>query len=397
MAATTLSDRGRRGMRMGILAVATTVLLAACADDTVLGPGNPGGGSAAPPLDVQAAYYAGAVTVSWELASGWNGETFRVFGKRLADADFTFIAEVTSCAQGVCAYRDRNIVAGITYEYYVASVAADGSETASDFSVDVAVPDFNAPPSPSGMEVVALDGANYLRWADGSRAADDFSFYRVYLDDGAGGSFLLGETDSEGFLDELAENGGTYGYFVTAVDQWGHESGGSGVGEGTPRPDFTGEWIYAYEDRPGAAGFRFQLDEGTDPVLDGGSADRHFRLELDAAGWWLVPGPGTAIYGDGFATTALRCGPGADAGCVDVDVAPASGYTMQDVQLSTQTSYVLEVVGDDDRLHYAVIRVELLGFDQNDDAIMIFDWAYQTQADNPNLSPVTGIPLARAH
>jgi hypothetical protein len=26
-----------------------------------------------------------------------------------------------------------------------------------------------------------------------------------------------------------------------------------------------------------------------------------------------------------------------------------------------------------------------LGFDQNDSALMIFDWAYQLQADNPDL------------
>jgi hypothetical protein len=34
-----------------------------------------------------------------------------------------------------------------------------------------------------------------------------------------------------------------------------------------------------------------------------------------------------------------------------------------------------------------VIRVTLLGFDQDDAAIMIFDWAYQLQAGNPNLAP----------
>jgi len=33
-----------------------------------------------------------------------------------------------------------------------------------------------------------------------------------------------------------------------------------------------------------------------------------------------------------------------------------------------------------------VIRVELLGFDQDDNALMIFDWAYQIQAGNPDLT-----------
>jgi hypothetical protein len=79
---------------------------------------------------------------------------------------------------------------------------------------------------------------------------------------------------------------------------------------------------------------------------------------------------------------------------VDVPVAPASGYTAGDVELVPQTTYVLRVTGDDGAVRYGAVRVALLGFDQNDDAIMIFDWAYQSQAGNPNLAPTTsGLPL----
>jgi len=46
---------------------------------------------------------------------------------------------------------------------------------------------------------------------------------------------------------------------------------------------------------------------------------------------------------------------------------------------------VLRVIGDDGATHYGVLRVELLGYDQNDSALMIFDWAYQIQAGNPDL------------
>ena len=52
-----------------------------------------------------------------------------------------------------------------------------------------------------------------------------------------------------------------------------------------------------------------------------------------------------------------------------------------------QTTYVLRVVGDDGALHYGTVRVTLLGFDQEGAALMIFDWAYQLQAGNPNLTP----------
>jgi hypothetical protein len=366
-------------------AIVLALSVSGCENDAILVPVE----GPAPPRALEAYYYAGVVMVSWELAPGWNGEPFRVFSKRVSDPDYFFIAEVTSCASGLCAYEDRNVLAGQTYEYYVAAVdPGSGIETASDYSVEVYVPDPVPPPVPSGMEVVALDGANYLRWLSNARDAEDFSFYRVYLYEGDGSDFLLGETDSEGFLDLLAANGGTYQYFVTAVDDQGHESTGSAMAAGTPRPDYHGEWVYDHFDQPGLSGFRFQVDENTDPLVSGNSMDRHFRLEVDELGWWLVPGPDAEVHPTAFPTTALKCGVAADAGCTDVSRAPTGGYVTQDVALSTQSSFVMRVRGDDGLTHYGVIRVELLGFDQDDNALMIFDWAYQLQAGNPDL--VTG-------
>ena len=345
----------------------------------------PVGGGPAAPLALDATYYNGAVSVTWELGPRWDGEPFRVYSRRAGGGDYFFIAEVTSCADGFCSYVDTNIESGATYDYYVATVGFDGVETASAEVVRVTIPAFTAPPIPGGMEVVSLDGANYLRWDEAARTAGDFSFYRVYLVfDGQ--SFLLGETDSQGFLDELAENGLTYEYFVTSVDQYGHESGGSASAFGTPRPDYHNEFLYDYFAIPEISGFIFQDDEGFDPVVDGDDPFRHFRLETDAQGWWLVPGPGALVYPVGFETTALKCGPGADADCVDLAVAPQSGYQAVDVNLQPQTTYVMQVPGGDNQLRYAVLRVELLGFDEAGDALMIFDWAYQLQVGNPSLS-----------
>ncbi|MBW3535879.1 MAG: hypothetical protein KY453_11800, partial [Gemmatimonadetes bacterium] len=232
--------------------------------------------------------------------------------------------------------------------------------------------------------VVALDDATYLTWSDNARTSEDFSHYRVYLQDGSE-LFFLGETDSEGFLDLLATNGVTSTYMLASVDVHGHESETGAAASGTPRPDFHGEWIYDWFDVPGASGFRFAASEETDPIVSGDSPSRHFRLETDAAGWWLVPGPGTQIHPEGFVTTALKCGVGADAGCASLDVAPTSGYVAQDVALDAQTTYVLRVVGDDGQDHFAAVRVVLLGFDQAGSALAIFDWAYQLQPGNPEL------------
>ena len=377
--------------RGGSLSLALlAAVLAGCAADEVFVPA--GEDEPAPPRALDARYYAGAVTVTWELHPRWDGESFRVYGKRTTDDRFFLIAEVTSCSDGICSYTDTNIVADRSYVYFVTAVdPVSGAETSSEIEVEVFVPRPVPPPSPRGVEVVALDGTNYIRWEDNARDAEDFFFYRVYLET-EDGSFLLGETDSEGFLDELARNGVTSTYFVSSVDDQGHEGEGSASAAGTPRPDFTGEVVYAFEDRPGLSGFRFQQDESLDPLVDGSDPERHFRLEVDGQGWWLVPGSGVEVVREGFITTALKCGPGADAGCVDVSRAPtdAGSYTTDDVALVPQTSYVLRYRGDDGRLRYGVVRVSLQGFDQNGDALMIFDWAHQIQPDNPDLGITVG-------
>lgn len=366
-----------------------TLGMAACTDTKEIL--VPGGDVPDAPRALDVRYYNRAVVVTWELGPRWNGEPFRVYARVVGSGNYLFIAEVTNCSGGLCSYTDVNIESGVSYDYYVAAVGYDGYETASADAIRITIPSYAAPPVPGGMEVVALDGANYLRWNDAARAASDFSFYRVYLwyDDQ---SFLLGETDSQGFLDELAENGLTYRYFVTAVDEYGHESEGSGLGEGTPRPDYHGEVLFDYFAVPGASGFIFREDEGFDPIVSGTDPLRHLRLETDAAGWWLVPGPGVAVYPLGFETTALRCGPGSDAGCVALDEAPTTGYQTGDVGLLSQTTYVLRVPGDDNQLRYAALRVELLGYDEFGDPLMIFDWAYQLQPGNPALAPVAATP-----
>lgn len=372
----------RRRFRRTALAALAAAAGAACSD-RVSGPGDPPGA----PRALEAWYYAHTVHVTWELPSHWNGEVFRVYSRRASDADYFLIAEVTNCSGGFCSYADINVAAGVTYLYFVAAVdPRTGEETPTAGTVQVHVPEPTPPPVPAQVWIIALDGANYIRWGDNARSAGDFSHYRVWLvDDGT--HYILGETDSEGFLDLLARNGLTYTYVVTSVDDQGHESEFGQSASGTPRPDFHSEWIYDYFDLPASSGFRFQESEDTDPLVHGDAANRHFRLEVDQDGWWLVPGPSTEVYPDGFATTALKCGVAADSQCQALEQAPTSGYVARDVGLAPQTTYAMRVRGDDGEQRYGVIRIQLLGFDGSDRALMIFDWAYQLQPGNPNLSP----------
>lgn len=340
----------------------------------------------APPEGLEGDYFNRAVTLSWFLAAQWNGEAFRVYGRRAGDGSFLVIAEVTSCAGGACEYSDTNIVESVAYEYFVSAVDPDtGTEADSDAVVLVSVPSFTPPPVPSGLDVVALDNTNYVRWSDNARSAGDFAHYRVYImtDEGA---TLLGETDSEGFLDELAENGVSSAYVVSSVDVYGHESLDSFEQVGTPRPDFRGELLRAFADDADRSGFRFAESDELDPIVAGTSPERHFRLETDAMGWWLVPGPLATVFPEGSYTTVLKCGVAADPQCQDWTTAPTSGYVAGDVFLEPELSYMLRVVGDDGQMHYGIIRVALLGADQSGSEIMIFDWAYQLQAGNPQLA-----------
>jgi len=366
------------------LVLGTALLVGACEDDFVV---FDDGEAPDAPLFVAASYSNFAIRVTWELSTRWNGEFFRVYARRLGKAGFSSIADVTSCVDGFCEYLDINISENTGYEYFVSAVdPASGFETDSDGVVTVNVPSFAAPPVPTAVEVVALDDANFLRWGDGARAVGDFSFYRVYLLDN-GDSVILGETDSEGFLDLLASNGATSRYVVSSVDEFGHESDLSVSAAGTPRPDFTGEVLWDFFDDVENSGFRFQDDDTLLPIVSGLDVGRDFRLEVDEFGWWLVLGPTAEVFPTGVFTTALKCGVAADSTCEDWVTAPTVGYGFEDLNITPEFTYMFRVTGDDGQLHYGSIRIALLGSDQEGDDLMVFDWSYQTQAGNPQLAP----------
>lgn len=342
------------------------------------------GGVPAAPENLEGAYYDRGVDLYWQMGSGWDGEAFRVYGRRTTDPDYFLIAEITSCSEGECVYRDINVHPDRAYEYYVAAADPDtGEETASAHSVEVFVPFPIPPPVPEELEAVALDNAVYLRWSSNSASDDDFVAWRVYYV-GEDGDQYLGDTDSPGFIDLLATNGNTATYFVTSLDFQGHESDASELVESTPRPDYTSEVMYSYQSKPEAAGFRFQESEADHPVMDGDDSDRHFRVEADADGLWFVPGPEAFIHPTRRPTSALKCGPGADADCTSWEQAPTSGYKALDVPLDAGYTYMFYVPGDDERMRYGAVRVShAAGYQEGD--IIIFDWAYQTQAGNPTL------------
>lgn len=383
-------------------ALAAVALLAACERDHVFVPGGGGPPPGAPQnLTVQARWilegftnagqpsgYA-AVDLAWDPPASWSSEVFRVYGRRTGTSGFVLIATVTSCTTSGCVYRDRNVTAGQSYEYYVATTneAAD-LETSTDFRELVAVPAAGTPATPLADSAVALDNAAYLRWRDGGVGGALWK-YVVYLTriDGQGYLYGTGETDGRAFVDTRAENGHVYGYRVAAVDTLEHVSALSAEMTVAPRPDVAGELIYSFQSNAPQSGFRFQTSETTDPLLAGNSPSAQWRLEQDVSGWRIVPLNGAAVMEyPGGRTTALACGPGSDANCRAATRAPLTGYQTTPIAINPEFSYVFRVTGSDGQTHYGVVRAVILGSDGSGRELMVFDWAYQNLAGDTRLN-----------
>jgi len=94
--------------------------------------------------------------------------------------------------------------------------------------------DTTAPAAPSGLTADADDALVTLSW----NAVDDANTYNVYratsATDSASGSPLATDLTETRYADEGADNGTTYYYRVTAIDEAGNESDGSGEIASTP-------------------------------------------------------------------------------------------------------------------------------------------------------------------
>jgi hypothetical protein len=328
------------------------------------------------------------VNLSWAPPARWSDEPFRVYGRRSGDSRYVLIGTVTSCTTAGCVYVDRDVVSGAAYDYYVATYdQSSGEEAPSQYSESVTVAGDGRPAAPVADSAVALDAAAYVRWHPAGSGSDLWK-YQVYLTRVGSTATLYqaGESDGTGYLDTRALNGTQYAYRIAAVDTLGRVSDLSGEVSVLPRPDARGALVYAYADSAAASGFRFPSTETGSPIVAGNATTAQWRLEADGSGWRIVPLNGTGVLEYPGLTTALVCGPGADAGCRAVSRAPTAGYQTTSVAVRPEFSYVLSVMGSDGHTHFGVVRASILGRDQAGKALMIFDWAYQTAPDDPRVS-----------
>ncbi|MBI4364092.1 MAG: fibronectin type III domain-containing protein [Candidatus Latescibacteria bacterium] len=214
-----------------------------------------------------------------------------------------------------------------------------------------------------GVYSVTGDREVTIRWR--ANQENDIDHYRIYRNLAPTGTFtLVGTTSQTEFVDFSVTNGQTYYYAVSAVDRAGQESAELSYENvfDTPRPEGFGATVTNTFSVDGTSGWDFSararrssLDALTDVYY--GAANGHTIV---------YAATGTEIQDAGY--VALR----------DVDFAPPAGWSGDgEVEAIPGHSYI--VLTRDG--HYAKFEVV-----SRDNSTMVFDWAYQIDVDNPELT-----------
>ena len=226
--------------------------------------------------------------------------------------------------------------------------------------------DYWAPPVPQNVHSVTGDGKIYIYW-DPVRACD-LAGYRVWRSRTEHGYYyLIAETRSANYVDYDVVNGHTYYYAISAFDEWGNESELSEeLVFDTPRPEGHSYRAYIVEEFPDDAGYDFSAESVV--PYDCPCADIFFGYDDYDESYY--------IQACDENTDILIYGPTDD--LTDVDWAPEDGW-ISGAKVNIYDGYSYLVWTRDN--HFAHIRIKCLCGDY-----VVFDWAYQTDRGNPELS-----------
>jgi hypothetical protein len=238
---------------------------------------------------------------------------------------------------------------------------------------NVAVRDLAPPAPPQALYSVTGDGSVTLHWVKNTEP--DLAGYRVYRGPSYAGPYSpLATTGATNYADNTPVNGSTYYYAVSAYDFAGNESDLSveNVND-TPRPAGTNLSLSANSSSASApsgydfsqATIRLASDPETDVYYDvSGGTRLMFARDLT-----------TDIQDAGYTTTLD-----------DLDWAPSAGWSPTGTaELILGHSYYVFTRDN----HYAKFRVTSLT-----NALVKVDWAYQTDAGNPQLARHYRSPVA---
>lgn len=319
------------------------------------------------------------VILSWDPVSNPRLAVYRVYSRGQDGAAFDLRGETTSPT-----FHDAGIP---DLDYYVVGVDTEGNEGAP--SEAVRVDERLRLAQPAWLKSITLNRAIHLYWSDNpfQSTPDGFKQYRIYsasysLDDNLCGSVwsLEGTTISPEFLASALTNGLSRCFGVSAESVEGWESLWSDVIADTPRPDARNVLIFPFQADPDQSGFRFAGAVQLGVVAAGDDPNVDFWVDRDVNGdLWITPvRPGTevALYGNA---------PIED--LTSIDVAPETGYARTAIQAVPGYGYVFRMSGGDSYARFGAIRVT-----HSSSQYMIFDWSYQTDPGNPELSVRGGLP-----
>ena len=330
------------------------------------------------------------ILLVWDDVLSSDLASYRVYSRASTSGSFLLRGETSSNT-----FHDNGVP---HLQYAVTAVDLGGGE--SDFSNIITVDERLRLQAPDTLGSISLNQAIHLGWADNAAQDTTFKWYRVYsasynLDTGFCGKdwSLEGETVSNEFLATLLVNGTPRCFGVSAISKQGYESLWSPLRQDTPRPDARNVLVYALEQQPAQAGFRFWNDANAngvgDPgelglVQDGNRTDIDFWVHRASdSTLWIVP----EFAGDSMQVYGTQ--PVAD--LTSIDFAPAVGYTRNMYQAVPGYGYVFQR-NEAGAYHYAALRVTAVSRQY-----VIFDWSVQTDPGNPELAPkpaLTGKPVA---
>ncbi|MBL0173801.1 MAG: hypothetical protein IPP94_00775 [Ignavibacteria bacterium] len=223
--------------------------------------------------------------------------------------------------------------------------------------------DITAPLPPVGIVSVSLDHAVELRWIENQEP--DVAGYNIYASSTLRGRYdRIGTSRSASFIDDGARNGVTYYYAVTVYDYSGNESDLSrDVVYDTPRPE--GRNVVLIDRVRDAQRGGYDFSEYRVVHYDTDLTDMYFEMSATNVPY-LVVWDDSDIQDMGY-TKNLD----------EISAAPEAGWsTTRDALAIKGHTYVVWTHDN----HFAKVRItDISG------TSIVFDWAYQVAAGNPEL------------
>ena len=327
------------------------------------------------------------ILLRWDGVFDDDLQVYRVYSRPDDLSAFGLRGSTTSTT-----FHDRGIP---DLEYYV--VAVDFDDVESLPSNIVLIDERLRLDAPDWLVSTSLNGAIHLAWSDNPYTSqpDGFEQYRVYsavysLDENLCDELWQreGVTVAPEFIVSALTNGMPRCFAVSAESIEGFESLWSPIRADTPRPDARNVVVFAMDVDQSRSGFRFFEDLNGDGaagalelgvVADGARTDIDFRVTRDGGGNFFLTPVRTDVL-------IVQYSPGPIDDLTSIDIAPEFGYGRAAIQALARHGYVFEMPGGDQFARFGAIRVTHVGTDH-----IVFDWSYQTDPGNPELSVGAGI------